>query len=363
MSLVNFNSLCSFEETARLICNIGQSVTVVVRAEPGVGKSSLLRHVHEKLGLDLYNSVYLDCPTINDGDLGMNIPNRDTKSMEFMVSSMLRLDEGKPIILMLDEIFKTDSMMKKIFARLILERCIGDRKLPDGSVVFATSNLGSDGLNDTVQGHEGNRILLVEMSKPDHKAWNVWATAKKISSITRSLVSLKPQLLQSYRTLSANDLAANPYIYNPSKKTVTYVSPRSLALADVVVQRRQILGEELTRKSLAGVIGEAAANLFATFIMMEKDLTPISEILKAPDSVTMPQTAGALLMTMFNAIDEIQTQDDLSKFMQFVNRVENEEYRDVFMSQVVESTRTAKLAMQNAQITKWYQNNFKIMSN
>jgi hypothetical protein len=361
MSAVNFNSLCSFDEITRLICNVGHAVTVVVRAEPGVGKSSLKDVVHEMLGRDKYNAVYIDCPTLNDGDLGMNIPDRETKMMEFMVSSMLRIHDGKPVILMLDEYLKTDNMMKKIFARLILERCIGDVKLPDGSVVFATSNLGSDGLNDTVQGHEGNRVMFVEMAKPDHKRWNVWATAKGLSSLVRSLVALKPQLLQSYRTLSATDLSANPYIYNPSKKTVTYVSPRSLAMADVAIQRRQILGEELTRKALAGVIGEAAANLFATFMMMEKDLIPIPQILAAPDSVAMPQSAGALLMTMFNAVDELQTQDELTKFMMFVNRVDNEEYRDVFMSQVMESKRLAKLAMQNAQISKWYQANYKIM--
>lgn len=361
MSLVNFNSLCDHAEVVRLISTIGNRVTVVVRAEPGVGKSSLLGSINETLGLDKYLPVYIDCPTLNDGDLGMNIPNRDTKTLEFMVAEMLRLDEGKPIILMLDEYLKTDNMMKKIFARLILERCIADRKLPDGSVVFATSNLGSDGLNDNVQGHEGNRVMFIELAKPNHNQWNVWATAKKISSITRSIVAMKPQLLQSYRTLSADDLSNNPYIYNPSKKTVTYVSPRSLALADFVVQDRHILGEELTRKSLAGVIGEAAANLFSTFIMMEKDLLPVAEILKAPDSVAMPQSAGALLMTLFNAVDELQTQDEISKFMMFVNRVDNVEFRDVFMAQIMGSPRTAKLAAQNAQINKWYQDNYKIM--
>jgi hypothetical protein len=359
--MVNPYLLCGFDEVARLICNVGHEVTVVVRAEPGVGKSSLLESIHKQLGVDEYNRVYIDCPTLNDGDLGMNIPDRETKMMQFMVSSMLRIQDGKPIILMLDEYLKTDNMMKKIFSRLILERCIGDVQLPDGSIVFATSNLDSDGLNDSMQGHEGNRVLIVEMAKPDHKRWNVWATNKGISSLTRSLVSLKPQLLQSYRTLSPDALSVNPYIYNPTKKTKTYVSPRSLALADVVVKRRKILGEELTRKGLVGVIGEAAANLFSTFIMMEKDLIPIPQILAAPDSVALPQSAGALLMTMFNAIDELQTQDELSKFMMFVNRVENEEYRDVFMSQVMESKRLAGLAMQNAQISKWYQANYKIM--
>ena len=361
MSQVMFKNFVRINDVARLIGTIGSQVTVVVRGEPGCGKSSILKLLHKRFG-DEYEYVYLDCPTIGDGDLGMNIPVHETKQLEFYVSGLLKLHKGKKIVLMLDEWLKTSKMMKIIFTRLILERAIGDVLLPAGSIVFATSNLSSDGVGDTAQFHEGNRVMFVEMAKPSTGEWLGWAVNSGISVLTRTLVQMKPMLMQSYRSISAQQLKENPYIFNPTTGAVTFVSPRSLEKADVVVRNRTVLGEDLTKAALAGVVGEAAAELFATYFLMEKDLIPIADILKNPETITMPISVGALLMTMFNAVDELKTQSELVQFMTFVNRVESEEYRDVFMSMLCESERTAPMALQNAAVNKWYENNYKILS-
>jgi hypothetical protein len=364
MSKITFRNFVRIYDVARLIATIGDKITVVVRGEPGIGKSALLKLLLKLLRMrfgDEYEGVYLDCPTVGDGDLGMNIPDRETKRLEFMVSSLLKLHTGKKIVLMLDEYLKVNKLMKTIFTRLVQERAIGDVTLPEGSIVFATSNLSSDGVGDNTQFHEGNRVLFVEMAKPTVPEMLSYAVNNGWTSLTRTLLQMKPQLLQSYRSISEQQLSENPYIFNPSSPNVTFVSPRSIEKADIVLRERQTLGDDLTKAALAGVIGAAAAELYATFMLMEKDLIPIPDIVRNPETIPMPVSAGALIMTMHNAVDELQTQDELVKFMRFVNRVESDEYRDVFMSMLFESERTAKMAHQNAETTKWYQNNYKIM--
>jgi len=356
-----FRNFVRINDVARLIATIGDRITVVVRGEPGCGKSSILKLLRKRFG-DEYEYVYLDCPTIGDGDLGMNIPDHTMKQLVFMVSGMLKLHTGKKIVLMLDEYLKVNKLMKTIFTRLILEQAIGDKQLPEGSIVFATSNLSSDGVGDTTQFHEGNRVMIVEMAKPTVPELLTYAVNNGWSSLTRTLLQMKPMLLQSYRSISDQQLKENPYIFNPSSPVVTFVSPRSLEKADHVIKNRNALGDDLTKAALAGVVGQAAAELFATFIMMEKDLIPIADIVRNPETIPMPVSAGALLMTMMNAVDELDTQDELSKYLVFVDRVESEEYRDVFMSLLCESERTAKMALQNANVNKWYQKNYKIMS-
>jgi len=84
--------------------------------------------------------------------------------------------------------------------------------------------------------------------------------------------------------------------------------------------------------------------------------------LKDPEVAVIPSSAGAVLMTLFNGVDVIETQDELGSFMKFVNRIDNIEFKDVFMSSLCETSRTTKLAFNNQQIMKWYQDNYKIIS-
>lgn len=361
VSQVKSHQLVSISEVARLIATVGDEVTTVVVGEPGTGKTSILDLLRLRYG-DEYEYVYLDCPTLGDGDLHMLIPNRDTHMLESYISALLKFDSGKPVIIMLDEFLKVNKLMKVLFTRLMLERAVGSHVAPKGSKIFATSNLASDGVNDTIEAHVGNRVMMVEMAKPNHKEWLAWAVGAGISALTRAVVAMKPALLQSYRSLSANALKENPYIFNPTVPCISFVTPRSLAKADVVVRNRKVLGEELTRAALAGVVGQPAAELFATFFLLEKDMLPIADILKAPDTIAIPSSVGALLLTMNNAIDELETQDDLTKFLRFAMRIESDEYRDVFMSQLCESPRTARMALQNADVNKWYEQNYKILT-
>lgn len=356
---INIETL-TIDECANLISEVGKHVTVVVRGEPGTGKSSILKRLREMHG-DAYDYVYIDGPTIGDGDLGVNIPVNESKTMEFFAASMLKLGNPKPVIYMIDEYLKVPKLVKIIFTRLILEREIGDRKLPDGSIVFATSNLASDNVNDTKGAHEQNRIVEVEMKKANHKEWALWAGNHGLGALIRAWVSFIPKCLHSYRSLTPEQLRDNEFIFNPSKHVAAFTSPRSLEMADRILQRRTVLGDTVTKTALAGTVGPAAAESIMMFARLEKDLVQTSEIVRDPEGVRMPDSVAALLMTLFHAVDDLNTQDELVKFMRFMERVKSEEYRGVFLSMLCENKRTAGLAMKNKDVNEWYRNNYKLI--
>ena len=271
---MNIDNMISINDVPKLIATMGKNITVILEGEPGIGKSSVLPKLHELLGVDDYIPVYIDCPVIGDGDLIMRIPDKDSKQLETYLSSLLRLNEGKPVIIMLDEFLKVNKLMKTMFTRLMLDRILGDVPLPDGSIVFATSNLRSDGVGDTIEGHVGNRVMRVPVRKANHKEFLTYLAATGASSVLRALVSIKPMLCASYVGMSQDRLKDNPYIYNPTSGNSTYASPRSMCKADHIIKQSKVLGERLTKIALIGTVGEAAAELFSAFIMMEKDLTP-----------------------------------------------------------------------------------------
>jgi ATPase family associated with various cellular activities (AAA) len=356
MSKLNFNSTVSIKELRKTIPLIGSSLTPIILSEPGCGKTSLLSMIAEDLG-DAYDYIYVDCPVKDMSDVGMTIPNHQTQSLEYYVSSLFKLDSPKPKVILLDEFMKSPKLLQVIFTRLMLERMVGDRPLPSGSIVFGTSNNASDGVGDTMLAHAGNRVCIMEMSKPSVNEWLEWSSANGISRVVRAFVAMFPRVLASYRDGNQDD---NPYVFNPKKTALSFCSPRSLAKCDVIVKNRDILGDNATMVALAGTIGASGAGDMSAFLSLEKTLVDVKDIVKSPDSIKVPEEISAQLMIMFQAVDVLETQDELTKFMTFVNKIPSSEVQAVFFTMMMRNTKSIKLARNNMQIAEWAKNNHEL---
>lgn len=354
---ISFLNPVELNEAAAMVEAYGERITLVLKGEPGIGKSSVLKALKEKHG-DKYDYIYVDCPVLDMSDIGMRIPNHDTRTLEFYASSLFKLDSSKPKMIMLDEFMKSPKLLQIIFTRMMLERTVGDLPLPGGSIVFATSNNSSDGVGDAMLAHAGNRVMMVNVRKPNANRWLVWASDNNISPEIRACVAMNPRLLASYLDGGQDD---NPYIFNPSRKELSFVTNRSLAGSDIVVKQRDKMGDGVTQAALAGVIGAPAAQLLAAFMSLAKELVSVKAVIADPENVAIPEKPAALFMMMFNAIDTIETQDDLSAFMQFVNRIKSSEIQSVFFTMLLQSKRTVRLAKNNKQVMEWAKGNYELL--
>jgi len=357
-STIEFNNPMSVDDLRVMIPAYGKQITIVVKGEPGIAKSSLHHMLKKDLG-DEYDHIYFDCPARDVGDAVMTIPDNDRTKLTQVLSEVFCMDSPKPKVIMLDEFMKTPKLLQIIWTRLMLERTLGDRQLPEGSIVFATSNNSSDGVGDSMLAHAGNRVMIINMRKPTASEWGVWATDNNIAPEIRACVAMNPRMLASYLDGGQED---NPYIFNPTRKVLSFVSPRSLAKSDVIVRSRGAVGAVRTQAALAGTIGMAAAELMSAFLSLASELTSIKDVIADPDTVRMPEKPAALFMMMFNAIDTIQTQDELASFMKFINRVPSAEVQSVFFTIAMQSKRLAKLAVRNEQIKEWAKTNYQLMT-
>ena len=356
MSKLNFNATVTINELRKTIPTIGSSLTPIILSEPGCGKTSLLSMIEQDLG-DGYDYIYVDCPVKDMSDVGMTIPNHANRSLDYYVSSLFKLDSPKPKVILLDEFMKSPKLLQVIFTRLMLERMVGDVPLPDGSIVFGTSNNSSDGVGDTMLAHAGNRVCIMEMSKPSVNEWLEWASGNGISRVVRAFVALFPRTLASYRDGNQDD---NPYVFNPKKTMLSFCSPRSLAKCDVIVKNRDYLGENATMVALGGTIGLAGAGDMSAFLSLERTLVDVKDIVKDPDGIKVPEEISAQLMIMFQAVDVLETQDELSKFMKFVNKIPSSEVQAVFFTMMMRGTKSIKLARNNMQIAEWAKHNHEL---
>jgi hypothetical protein len=380
MSKVNMLEEMSINELRGFIPLVGGELTVVVQSEPGCGKTSLLSMIAEdngdkwrspKDGYDIegdkYDYVYVDCPVKDMSDIGMTIPNHGTQTLEYYVSSLFNLQSDKPKVILLDEFMKSPKLLQVVFTRLMLERMVGDKPLPDGaelkSIVFASSNNASDGVGDSMLAHAGNRVCIVPMSKPTVSEWLTWAgqtitigdkIQARVSRVIRAAVAMFPKCLSSYKHGDQQD---NPYIFKPSSTNLSFVSPRSLAKCDVIVKNRDKLSDNAVKVGLAGTVGMAFAADMAAFISLESTLIQVDDIIKNPETIEVPTEISAQLMIMFQAVDTLKTQDDLTKFMTFVERIPSEEIQGVFFTMAMRTPSLLRLARNNTKISKWTENN------
>lgn len=356
MSKVNFRMTVNLDEAKTLIKTTGQHVTHVVISEPGVGKSSILKMLEEEMGSDEYDFIYIDCPVKDMMDIAASIPNHNTHSLEYYVSSLLKRDSGKKKVIMLDELMKAPKLMQVLFTRLMLERMWGDEPLPEGSIVFATSNNATDGVGDSMLDHAGNRVCKLYLSKSNAAEWSAWAGRNGIVRSIRAWVTMNPRALASYLDGDQDD---NPYIFNPGKSKGQFVSPRSLAKASVFVERRAQMTDNALACALAGTIGEAAAKSLAAFVALESKHTPYADIVKNPTGVAVPEEVSALVMMMFEAVDSVKTQDELMSYMTFIERIPQQEVQSIFFTMMLRTK--PRLARYNEAINKWAQNNHFLM--
>jgi hypothetical protein len=355
----------SISDLRRMIPVIGTTITPLILSEPGCGKTSLLNLIMQDIGSG-YDGIYVDGGSLNYGDIGSYIPVHETKTLEFYVAKLFNLSDPRPKVIMIDEFTKVPKVLRPTITRLILERCVGDIKLPDGSIVIANGNLSSDGVGDFLAAHEGNRVAVFEMEKPralddagNPSDWLIWAAENGVSSITRTFAAMTPTAFASYRDDKNN---TNPMIFNPRTNNVTFLSLRSLTKADkAFVQNRHILGEKILFAGLAGTIGEAAARALMNYIAIGSNLISTADVVKDPDGVKVPTNIGALYMMIFNAVEQLATQDQLTAFMKFVSRTGSNEIEAVFFSMLAANAKTARMARGNPTINKWLLDNHQIV--
>ena len=314
---------------------IATTLTPIIQSEPGVGKTSLLKMIEEDMG-DKYDYIYVDCPVKDMSDIAMTIPNHDTKTLENYVGSIFKLDSDKPKVILLDEFMKAPKLLQVIFTRLMLERTVGDIPLPKGSMVFGTSNNQSDGVGDTMLAHAGNRVCIFQMQKPDVDSWLEWAGNNGVHPLIRAFVHTFPKCLHSYLDDGQEN---NPYIFKPSKQMLSFVSPRSLALASTIIEH------------------ESASRDMDAFLRLEKELPTFDEIVKSPDTTPVPESISAQLFLMFQASDKIKSPSDLTAVMKYIKRIGSEEIQATFFTMIMRHHTCQKFARGNKEVAKWCTSN------
>lgn len=346
----NSDLMISLNAGADLIGHTGQDVSYIFQGEPGIGKSAILKMLAERDASRHY--IYMDGPLLDLGDVG-GVPRIEMVNgvhvTKFAPNALMGFHFNKPVTLMVDEFGKMMRPVQNMFLRLLLEHKLNDLTLPEGSTVFGTTNMTTDGLGDNLLAHVRNRVSFVTVRKPTQSEWQVWAMDNGIAPEVGAFAKFFSQVFESYLS---DDVEGNPYVFNPRKQQGAFVTPRSLEKASHIIKHRGELGAATTTAALAGAIGIAGARDLVTYAEMADKLPTWESLINNPKGALVPTGVdqAAAFMVVFNAVSRI-TKATMDPWLDYLMRLPKE-MQGVFALEVVK-TKNRDAAISNRKFVEF----------
>ena len=239
------------EDLARLLAGEvaaiaqGWHTPVMIWGPPGIGKSEIVAQTARDHDLPL---IDLRLSQLEPSDL-RGIPYRVGTTVEWAPPATLPQEErhGPRGILFLDELTAALPTVAAAAYQLVLDRRLGDYRLPEGWLIIAAGNrVGDRGVAYAMPAPLANRFQHVWL-RADVEQWLRWAERVGIDPRIRQFLRSHPQWLTDF---------------DPMAEPMAFATPRSWVFADRVLKKSGGVAIDQLFLQLAGCVGPKAAEAF-----------------------------------------------------------------------------------------------------
>ena len=230
-----------------MITAVKRQRPVFLWGPPGIGKSELVADIGNEL-----NALVVDMrmALLDPTDVrGIGFYNPDSKTMEWAppvdLPSAEEAAKYDNVILFLDEMNSAPPAVQAAAYQLILNRRVGQYKLPDNVSIIAAGNRETDkGVTYRMPAPLANRFVHFEM-RVDFDSWLEWAVVNDINSD-----------VIGYLSQHKMDL----FDFDPSSSSRSFATPRSWTFVSEILSDE--LDDKLVTDVIAGTVGEGIAHKF-----------------------------------------------------------------------------------------------------
>lgn len=347
---VRMTTEVSLTEAEDAILAFGNENAIHLVGEPGVGKTAMFERIVAKTG---FRGVYIDTPNTELGDIGIPMPNHDTKTTALYPNEHWGFHLGDPCVIFIDEFTKPSSMaVQNMLHPLLNERRISGSKLHHDSIVITAGNNTTDGVGDLLKSHSINRITILPVRKPTANEWIEWGALNGIAAEALAWVKAYPHALASYRD---GGQAENPYIFNPKTPQKSFVSPRSLHRASNILLKRHMVTRNALIAGLTGSIGEAGARDMLAYVEVADSLPTWAEVIDDPKGCKLPTSPAALNIMAYGAMQRID-RSNIGKWFEYLKRTPKE-LQSVFCLSTAKHPEKKQILMTSGAFVEWMRAN------
>jgi hypothetical protein len=243
----------------------GLHTPVMLWGPPGVGKSQIVQQIAVSHGVEV---IDVRLSQMEPSDL-RGIPMRVDDYVEWAIPSMLpnAKRHGQTGILFLDEVTSAPPSVSAAAYQLILDRSLGEYKVPEGWAIFAAGNRQGDrGVTYTMPSPLANRFshFDVDINLDD---WVNWAYGKGIDDRLIAFLRFRPEKL---------------FEFDPAHNPVAFPTPRSWEFANNALQKFEQQPELLT-ETLQACVGPATGIELKAYIDNLTNMPNLDEIVEGKD--------------------------------------------------------------------------------
>ena len=274
---------------------------------PGIGKSEVVQEITDELGGFM---IDLRMAQMEPTDIrGIPYFNKDIGKMDWAEPVDLPSEELAAqypiIVLFLDEMNSAAPSVQAAAYQLILNRRVGQYKLPDNVLIVAAGNREADkGVTYRMPAPLANRFLHLEM-RVDFDDWAMWATENRVH---KDVVG--------YVTFAKKDL----YDFDPKSASRSFATPRSWSFVS------ELLEEDDTDDStmmdlISGAVGEGLAVKFMAHRKIASKMPKPEDILAGKVKKMDSKEISAMYSLTVSLCYELKDASDKNdkKFNEMVN--------------------------------------------
>ena len=248
----------------------GHHTPVMLWGAPGIGKSQIISQVAKTHDVEI---IDIRLSQMEPSDL-RGIPFKNDTLVDWSIPSLLPDENrhGKQGILFLDEITSAPPTVSAAAYQLILDRRLGDYKVPDGWVIFAAGNRQGDrGVTYSMPAPLANRFSHYQLDV-NLDDWAAWAYKNKIDERIIGFLRYRPEHL---------------FEFDPAHNPVAFPSPRTWEFVHRALQK---FDNDLVlfRQAASACVGEVAGVEITTFVEHMADLPDLDAIING-ESVSIPK--------------------------------------------------------------------------
>lgn len=285
---------------------------VMLWGPPGIGKSAVIKQFADEQKIERLDWRL----TLMDQVDMRGTPFRVTeKGVEYTKwAAPYELPRGGSGVLQLDELPQARMEVKNVAAMLVLEKRIGEWKLPPGWWIVGAGNRTTDGAGTSpMPTHLNNRFwhIDVDVSNED---WLEWAMAHDID----------------YRVVANIKFTGDAlHDFDPKSKDAAFATPRAWeGVSDIVKQlgsERDILAmdPDVLSEMISGNVGRKYGEMFVGFMRVMHSLVTMDQILSSPETAPIP-TEASVRYALMTGLTKAVKKENIAKAFTYAVRMGKE---------------------------------------
>jgi hypothetical protein len=327
--------------------------TVMLWGQPGVGKSEGVRRLADRLAQQTGKEVRVEDIRLllyNPVDLrGIPVPDAERAAAKWLRPFIFQLDPNPEIIhiLLLDELTAALPSVQAAAYQLILDRKIGEHKLPDNVIIIAAGNrLQDKGVAYKMPTPLANRMSHFEVIS-DFEDWKEWAITKGIHEMVIGFLNFRSEYLNKF---------------DPNTDSVAFPTPRTWAFVSNYLKIYEDI--EKAYPMIVSTIGEGFAVEFKSFTKTYDSLPNIHDII---DGVPVrlenmkPDVICALSSLIVSRASSFSKDELRNAFHFLLDSGLQSEFQIMTMKDLLKIDEVSRLLRQFQRFPEWYVKNKKYL--